>query len=83
MKVGFFVPEKGVMVEVEKVDFSREHGVIAAAQMTALWRTGKHRLPSPYWCMWEGKDISVFPLSGVAPSEDVLNFAKAAAFWNQ
>ena len=83
MKAGFFVPEKGVMVEVEKVKFSRDQGIIAAAQMRALWASGKHRMPSSYWCMWEGKDLSLFPLAGGLPPEDVLNAAEAAAFWNQ
>jgi hypothetical protein len=79
MKAGFFVPEKGVMVEVETVDFSRSQGAIACAQMRVLWASGKHRLPSACWCMWDEEDFSFFYLAEGFPSEDLLNAAKVAA----
>ena len=83
MKVGFFVPEKGVMVEVEEAQFAAGWVSIMSTQLSALWKSGKHRLPSPYWCAWEGKEVSVFSLDGLLPPEDVLNAAEAAAFWNR
>lgn len=83
MKVGFFVPEKGVMVEVEKVDFSRSDAAAAAVQMRQMYLSGKHRMPSPYWCAWHGDTFSFFQLGEGMPSEDVMNAAKAASFWNK
>lgn len=80
MKAGFFVPEKNAMVEVESVDFSRSEGAIACAQMRALWATGKHRLPSACWCMWDDDNFSFFYLDQGFPPEQVMNAAKAAAF---
>lgn len=83
MKVGFFVPAKGVMVEVEKVNFSKQECVLAAMQMRKIFASGKHRFPSDLWCAWKGKDFSVFPLSKGMPKQEDLDAAQAAAFWNQ
>lgn len=79
MKCGFFDPKKGVMLEVEDAPFSREIAASAAGQMRLLWKSGKHRLPSPYWCVWDDDKFSFFPLTSGIPSEELMDSAKAAA----
>jgi hypothetical protein len=53
MKCGFFDLEKGSMVEVEESEFSRHMGELVAMQLKTLWESGRHCMPSPYWCMWD------------------------------
>jgi hypothetical protein len=78
MKCGFFDVEKGVMVEVEEWESSRELGAVTAASLKALWMSGKHRLPSPYWCLWDDDRVSVFPLLPGFPDQGLLDRASVA-----
>ncbi len=63
MKVGFYDVKKRCMVSVEPWKFTMTDARIAAAQMTLMFSTGHHRLPSPIWCVWDGgKERSIFLL---------------------
>lgn len=78
MKVGFFDAKKGAMVAVEDWDDTRSAAQVTAVHMTALYKTGRHRMPSAIWCVWDDETTSIFPLGGGFPSEDLLNRAEAA-----
>lgn len=73
MKVGFYDSKKHRMVEVEPWNESLELARVASAHMTALFESGRHWLPSPIWCSWDGADIcSVFLLDSKGRSEQFL-----------
>ena len=74
MKVGFYESKKHRMVEVEPWTEGLELARVASAHMTALFESGRHRLPSPIWCLWDGADVcSVFLLDGKSRSEQFLD----------
>lgn len=50
----FYDPKKDRLVQVEAVTFGRQQMTLTALQLTALWESGRHRLPSPYWVCWSG-----------------------------
>ncbi|VVE55599.1 hypothetical protein [Pandoraea fibrosis] len=72
LKVGFYDAVKGQMVQVEEfksgIDFAR----MASLELTKLWQSGRHSLPSMYWVAWDnGKSIcSIFVLDGVSFPEE-------------
>jgi len=83
MKVGFFDPKKGNMVEVEDAEFSSLFVSTTAMQLTAMWKTGKHKMPSRVWCAWDGQeDFRLFMLDGSLPTESMANRAfEASGRW--
>jgi hypothetical protein len=78
MKVGFFDVKTGVLLAVEDWNDSRSVAQVTAVQMTALFKSGRHRMPSPIWCVWDEETTSIFPLDGNIPSENLLNRVEAA-----
>ncbi len=74
LKVGFFDLSKGSMVQVEFWPDSVELARITAGQLTALYQSGRHRLPSPIWCLWNKNEVaSVFLLDEKPRDEEFLN----------
>jgi len=74
MKCGFYDLKKRQMVEVEEWPDSLQSARVASAHMTALYLSGRHRMPSPIWCLWDGEDVnSIFLLDQKPRKEEVLN----------
>jgi len=74
LKVGFYDLSADRMVEVEawteSVDLARAAGV----HMAALYQSGRHRMPSPVWCVWNQKQFaSIFHLDDKPRDEAFLN----------
>lgn len=64
--VAFFDLEKKELVEVETISTTPEGITMSGVQLTALFESGKHRLPSSVWLSFDLKDqLRVFFLDGV------------------
>lgn len=73
MKVGFYDAKKHRMVEVEPWEEDLQNARTSSVLMTQLFESGRHRLPSPIWCLWDGADVcSVFLLDKKNRSEQFL-----------
>jgi hypothetical protein len=74
MKCGFYDSKTRCMVAVEDWAESLQVARSTSLMMTSLYLTGRHRLPSPIWCVWDGADVSsVFLLDNKMRSEEFLN----------
>lgn len=71
LQVGFYDKVGDVMVEVERFPKGLDVARTTSLQLTMLWASGKHRLPSPYWVAWDNSKhvLSVFALDGDVPDE--------------
>jgi hypothetical protein len=57
MQAAFYDLKKDRLVQVEAVTFGAQQMAMTALQLTALWESGAHCLPSPYWVCWDkGED---------------------------
>lgn len=83
MKFGFFDVKKGDMVEVEDAEFSSLFVTTTALQLSAMWQSGKHKLPSRIWCAWEGQDdFRIFMLDRSLPKQSTADRAfEASGRW--
>lgn len=74
MKCGFYDLKTCQMVEVEDWPDSLQVARVASTHMTALFQSGRHRMPSPIWCVWDGADVnSVFLLDHKPRTEEFLD----------
>jgi hypothetical protein len=79
MKVGFYDSKKYRMVNVEKWEYSLEDARMASIQMATMYQTGKHRMPSPIWCVWQSsEECSIFLLDSKERSEQFLEKVSTA-----
>jgi hypothetical protein len=61
MKVGFYDLKNHKMVEVEPWENSIHMARFASVGMTEMYLSGRHRMPSPIWCVWdETEHASIF-----------------------
>jgi len=74
LKVGFYDLAKDCMVEVEPWESSIENARASGVRLAALYQSGRHRMPSPVWCVWNQKDFaSIFHLDDKPRDEAFLN----------
>jgi hypothetical protein len=74
LKVGFYDLATGSMVEVEEWTESIELARATSVHMAAMYQTGRHRMPSPIWCVWNQKEhASIFTLDDKPRDEAFLN----------
>ncbi len=74
LKVGFYDLASGAMVEVEEWTDSIDLARSTSVHMAAMYQTGRHRMPSPIWCVWNKKEFaSVFTLDDKPRDEAFLN----------
>lgn len=65
LNVAFYDRFRRDLVQHEQVAWDRDCAPYAALSMCADWESGNHRLPSPYWVIWnDPEDMSVFQLDG-------------------
>ena len=73
MKVGFYDKKKHAMVDVEVWTDGIELARASSVHMAGIYKTGKHRMPSPIWCVWdETEHASIFFLDQKPSSDQVL-----------
>ena len=73
IKVGFYNPKTDSMVAVEEWPDSIQKARATSVYMTSLYKSGRHKMPSPFWCVWNQKEFaSIFPLDGSQPDEAFL-----------
>lgn len=74
LKVGFYDAPTDSMVAVEEWMESIHMARFASVQMAAMYQTGRHRMPSPVWCVWNQKEFaSIFHLDDKPRDEAFLN----------
>lgn len=74
LKVGFYDLLTHSMVEVEEWPGSIHIARASSIQMAALYRSGRHRMPSPIWCVWNKNDHAlIFTLDDKPRDEAFLN----------
>lgn len=86
MFVGFYDKGKGRLIAVESVDITIESARLVSMELSILWKSRKHRLPSSIWCVWSSMtDIdsadsvfSIFALDLSPPSYTVCRGVEAA-----
>lgn len=65
MKVGFYHPKERIMYAVEQWNATASHVPDAAQRLGRIYRSGKHWMPSPFWCIWGNEyGVKIFSLSG-------------------
>jgi len=76
IKVGFYDAKNDQMLSVEPWEASKADANVSAVHLAALYQSGRHRLPSPLWCLWDGDDLaSVYFLDKGDPDQSVLDKA--------
>ena len=61
LKVGFYDATTDTMVAVEDWTTSIHMARFASVQMATMYQTGRHRMPSPVWCVWnKNEHASIF-----------------------
>lgn len=74
LKVGFYDEVTDRMVAVEPWEASIENARASGVHLAALYQSGRHRMPSPIWCVWNKKDFaSIFHLDDKIRDEAFLN----------
>jgi hypothetical protein len=74
LKVGFYDFKTCAMVAVEDWPESIHMARLASVQMAAMYQTGRHRMPSQVWCVWNKKDFaSIFFLDEKPLDEAFMN----------
>ena len=74
LQVGFYDSVTDSMVAVEPWTTSIHMARFSDVQMATMYQTGRHKMPSPIWCVWNKNDYaSIFPLDGKARDEAFLN----------
>jgi hypothetical protein len=74
IKVGFFDQVNQCMVEVEEWDGSIFTARAAAVSLSTMYKGGRHRMPSPIWCVWNKNDYaSIFLLDEKPRDEAFMN----------
>ncbi len=74
LKVGFYDLATGSMVAVEEWTESIDLARATSVHMAAMYKTGRHRMPSPIWCVWNQKEhASIFTLDDKPRDEAFLN----------
>jgi len=74
LKVGFYDSATDSMVAVEEWPGSIHIARFSSVQMSAMYQTGRHTMPSPVWCVWNQKEhASIFLLDEKPRDEAFLN----------
>lgn len=74
LKVGFYDVLTDSMVAIEHWPESIHMARFSAVQMSDLYKSGRHRMPSPIWCVWNKKEhASIFTLDDKPRDEAFLN----------
>jgi hypothetical protein len=74
LKVGFYDLATDSMVEVEEWTESIELARVASVHMALMFKSVRHRMPSPVWCVWNQKEFaSIFLLDDKPRDEAFLN----------
>jgi hypothetical protein len=72
MKVGFYDQKTHSMVAVEPWTEDIQAARSAASVLALMYQTGRHRLPTPVWCVWDDDRFLVFELVNMPPKAPVL-----------
>jgi hypothetical protein len=71
MKVGFYDKKTHSMVAVEPWIEGIEKARLTMMHLALMYQSGRHKMPSPIWCVWdETEHASIFFLDD-KPSGDV------------
>lgn len=74
MKVGFYDAKKHRMLEVEPWEYSLDDARMASVKMAMMYQSGRHRMPSPIWCVWSNpEECSIFLLDEKMRSQQFLD----------
>jgi hypothetical protein len=61
MKAGFYDKKTHSMMSVEPWTEGIETARLASTHMALMYQSGRHRMPSPVWCVWdETGHVSIF-----------------------
>jgi hypothetical protein len=69
MKVGFYNDKTHTMVAVEPWDLGWEKARYTGVMLSSMYQSGRHRMPSPWWCAWDDDNFSIFDLADSQPKE--------------
>jgi hypothetical protein len=74
IKVGFYDFATDAMVAVELWDGSIGTARLASLHLANMYQSGRHRMPSRVWCIWNQKEYaSIFFLDDKPREEAFLN----------
>jgi len=60
MNVGFYDKKRHSMVAVEPWTEDIQTARFASVKLSAIYQSGRHRMPSPVWCVWDEENASIF-----------------------
>lgn len=72
MKVGFYDQKTHSMVAVESWTEGIQVARAASVTLALMYQSGRHRMPSPVWCVWDDDRFSVFELTDMPPKDPAL-----------
>lgn len=70
LKVCFYVPDKDVLAEIEDWHDSADKLPYTSALMASIYQSGKHRMPSGIWVVFDGADVLRVFFLGARPRID-------------
>ena len=74
LKVGFYDAATDSMVAVEHWEGNIHTARFSSEHLSDLYKSGRHRMPSPIWCVWNKKEhASIFTLDDKPRDEAFLN----------
>jgi hypothetical protein len=74
LMVGFYDAKTDSMVAVEEWPDSIHMARFSSVDMSILYKSGRHRMPSSIWCVWNKKEhASIFTLDDKPRDEAFLN----------
>ena len=70
MKVGFYDKKTHSMVSVEPWTEGIENARFTSTHMALMYQSGRHRMPSPIWCVWDETEYASIFFLDDKPSSD-------------
>lgn len=69
--VAFYDVKQDKLVGLDRVPMPRHEAMMGAMMLGAQWRSGHHRIPSPWWVVWDKiDDLGVFSLESFDSFDD-------------
>ncbi|HWR79441.1 MAG TPA: hypothetical protein VN303_04490 [Pseudomonas sp.] len=81
MNSAFYDPLAFCLTDYEAFEGDRQAAVMFSLELTMLWQSSRHDLPSPYWAVWSDDSEGYFGVflldQSNAPDPGILDLVKS------